>query len=366
MKKIAFRVDASIEIGTGHLMRCKTLASEMMKTGAEVIFLSRNMPQSCAKLLDESGIAYINLTSFSNEALNGRSPYDKWLGTSQDADSWECMSVLSGMECDLLVVDHYSLDASWEGRMRPFTKKIMVIDDLADREHDCDFLLDQNYYVDMESRYKAKVSIKCTLFLGPKFAILKSEFGRIHKNILPRTSIKNILVSLGGVDVNNFTAVTLHAISMFEDEKFKVDVVIGAVHPMPETIFAICKRFKFNVHVQTEEMAQLMAQADLAIGASGATTWERCCLGLPSLVVTLAENQVQIAQDIDSYGASLYIGSEDFVSANIIFNVISALIDNPKKLLKLSKSAYALVDGEGAARVLKKIGMKNEDFNSMH
>jgi UDP-2,4-diacetamido-2,4,6-trideoxy-beta-L-altropyranose hydrolase len=366
MKKIAFRVDASKEIGAGHLMRCKTLASEIIKIGAEVIFLSRNMPQSYARLLDEAGIAHINLTSFSNEALSGRSPYDKWLGTSQRADSCECMLILNKIECDLLVVDHYSLDASWENRMRPFAKKIMVIDDLADRQHDCDFLLDQNYYVNMENRYREKVSIGCTLFLGPEFALLRSEFSKLHKNILPRTSVKNILVSLGGVDANNFTAVALQAISMFEDDKFNVDVVIGAEHPMPEKIFAICKRFKFKVHVQTGEMAQLMAQADLAIGASGATTWERCCLGLPSLVVTLAENQVQIARDIDSYGAALYIGSEDIVSAECIFKVIGTLIDNPNKVSKLSNSAYALVDGRGIARVLEKIGIMNEDFNSMH
>ena len=366
MKKIAFRVDASKEIGSGHLMRCITLASEIMKTGVKAIFLSRNMPQSFVSLLDESGIAYINLTSFTNEVFHDRLPYDQWLGTSQSADSCECISILKKFECDLLVVDHYSLDAYWEGRMRPFAKKIMVIDDLADRPHNCDFLLDQNYYIDMDSRYKDKVSIGCSLLLGPKFALLRSEFSQMHRHILPRTSVRNILVSLGGVDANNFTVVVLQAIAKFGTEKFNVDVVIGAEHPMPEAIFAISKKHKFNIHVQTGEMAQLMARADLAIGASGATTWERCCLGLPSLVVSLADNQTQIARDIHSYGAAIYIGPEDVVSVEVIFKEISTLIDNPHKVLQLSNVAYALVDGMGVARVLEKIGILNENFSSMH
>lgn len=366
MKKIAFRVDASKEIGAGHLMRCITLASEIMKIGAEATFLSRNMPQSYVSLLDESGITYINLTSFSNEVLDGRSPYDKWLGTTQSADAMECISILKKFECDLLVVDHYGLDGDWEGQMRPYTKKIMVIDDLADRPHNCDFLLDQNYYIDMDSRYKGRVSIDCSLLLGPAFALLRSEFNKMHKHILPRTSVRNILVSLGGVDADNFTIVVLQAISKFGAEKFNVDVVIGAEHPMPEAIFSISDQYKFNVHVQTEEMAKLMARADLSIGASGATTWERCCLGLPSLVVTLADNQTQIARNIDSYGAAIYIGPKEIVSVDVIFNEISALIDNPHKFLQLSNVAYALVDGLGAARVLKKIGIMNENFSSMH
>jgi len=366
MKKIVFRVDASKEIGTGHLMRCTTLANEIMKTGAEVIFLSRNIPQSYVSLLDEFGITYINLTSFTNEVIQGRSPYDKWLGTSQSADSCECISILNKFECDLLVVDHYSLDAYWEGRMRPFTKKIMVIDDLADRPHNCNFLLDQNYYIDMNSRYKEKVSIDCSLLLGPKFALLRGEFGKMHNYISPRTSVKNILVSLGGVDVNNFTAVVLQAIAVFDVEKFNVDVVIGAEHPMPEAIFSMANQNGFNVHIQTGKMAQLMAQADLAIGAGGATTWERCCLGLPSLVVSLADNQIQIARDIHSYGAVIYIGPEDIVSVEVIFKEISALIDNPPKVLQMSNAAYALVDGMGVTRVLEKIGILNENFSFMH
>lgn len=366
MKKIAFRVDASKEIGTGHLMRCTTLASEIIKLGAEAIFLSRSMPKSYASLLDEFGIAYINLKSFTNNIIHDRSLYDQWLGTSQSADALECISILNKFECDLLVVDHYGLDASWEGQIRPFVKKIMVIDDLADRLHDCDFLLDQNYYINMENRYKEKVSNHCSLFLGPEFALLRNEFGQIHKNILPRTSIRNILVSLGGVDADNLTAIILQAIAKFGAEKFNVDVVIGTEHPMPEVIFSISEQYKFNVHVQTREMAKLMARADLSIGASGATTWERCCLGLPSLVVSLAENQTQIARDIHTYGAAIYIGLGHFVNEDIIFEAISRLIDDPHKVSQLSNVAYSLVDGMGVVRVLEKMGIINENFNSMH
>jgi UDP-2,4-diacetamido-2,4,6-trideoxy-beta-L-altropyranose hydrolase len=366
VKKISFRVDASKEIGAGHIMRCITLASEMTNIGAEVLFLSRNIPKAYVKLLNEFRIDYADLKSVSNKVVHDRLPYDQWLGTTQDADSRECISILNKFDCDLLVVDHYSLDRCWESQMRPFVKKVMVIDDLADRPHDCDFLIDQNYYIDMNSRYKDKVSNECSLLLGPKYALLRDEFSKMHKQTLSRSSVNNILVSVGGVDANNFTEVILRSIAKFGPEKFNVDVVIGSEHPMPEIIFSISRQYNFNVHVQSEKMAKLMARADLSIGAGGATTWERCCLGLPSLVVALANNQIPIAQGIDSYGAAIYIGPEETVDVDEMYKAISRLIKNPHKVLQLSSVAHELVDGMGTKRVLNKLGLINEDLSYLH
>ena len=361
MKKIIFRVDASKKIGAGHLMRSIALASEIMETNVEISFLTRNMPKSYLNLLSEKGISCFELSSRSEDLSD-----DQWLTVSQGQDANECTSILETLDCDLLVVDHYGLDREWELKMRPFTKKILVIDDLADRLHDCDFLLDQNYYVDMRRRYCCKVSTGCTLLLGPEFALLKKEFREMHKNILLRRSIKTILVSLGGIDANNFTATTLLAIAKFGLDKFLVDVVIGTEHPFPELIISMCEKYKFNIHIQTGEMAKLMARADLAIGASGTTTWERCCMGLPSILVTLAENQVKIARDIHTYGAAIYIGSEKDINVNLMFEAIDSIHTNHHKLSKLSKAAYALVDGMGAARVIDRIGIVNENFDIMH
>jgi UDP-2,4-diacetamido-2,4,6-trideoxy-beta-L-altropyranose hydrolase len=361
MKKVVFRVDASKKIGAGHLMRCIALASEIMQTKVEIFFLTRNIPKSYLNLLIAMGITCLELCSRSDGVSD-----DQWLAVSQDEDANECMSILDRLECDLLVVDHYGLDRCWEQRMRPFTKKILVIDDLADRLHACDFLLDQNYYIDMSKRYVDKVPAECTLLLGPEFALLKREFRVMHKNILPRRSIKTILVSLGGVDANNFTATTILAIAKFGIDKFAVDVVIGTEHPIPELIVSMCEKYKFNIHIQTEEMAQLMARADLAIGASGTTTWERCCLGLPSIVVALAENQVKIARDIHTYGAAIYIGEEKDVSVDLIFDAIGKMCTDDYKVWKLSEAAFTLVDGMGTARVIDKIGIVNENFYTLH
>lgn len=361
MKKIVFRVDASKKIGAGHLMRCIALATEIMKANIEIFFLTRNIPKSYLNLLSETGISCFELCSRSEDLYD-----DQWLGVSQGEDANECMSILERLDCDLLVIDHYGLDHEWELNMRPFTKKILVIDDLANRLHDCDFLLDQNYYVDMRKRYSCKVSTECTLLLGPEFALLKKEFREMHRNITLRRSIKTILVSLGGVDANNFTTTTLLAIAKFGLDKFLVDVVIGTEHPFPELIVSMCEKFKFNIHIQTGEMAKLMARADLAIGASGTTTWERCCMGLPSILVTLAENQVKIARDIHAYGAAIYIGSEKDVSVNQMFEAIGSINTGHHKISKLSKAAYALVDGMGTVRVIDKIGIVNENISIMH
>jgi UDP-2,4-diacetamido-2,4,6-trideoxy-beta-L-altropyranose hydrolase len=233
----------------------------------------------------------------------------------------------------------------------------MVIDDLADRQHDCDVLLDQNLYAEMNTRYRNKVPTHCQLLLGPRYALLGDEFRQLHEQIKPRNGpVKRVLVFFGGVDANNYTGCAIEALSAIDISDMHVDVVIGAQHPCREQIFDACIQHGFLCHIQTNKMAELMAAADLAIGAGGSASWERCCLGLPALLVSLANNQIAIAKELAQFGACVYIGSVEVISIKVMRNAILKLLNDQEQLAALSEKSYSLVDGLGIYRICQTLG----------
>jgi UDP-2,4-diacetamido-2,4,6-trideoxy-beta-L-altropyranose hydrolase len=254
------------------------------------------------------------------------------------------------------VVDHYALDARWESSMRNVVKKIMVIDDLADRLHDCDVLLDQNFYTDMSCRYDGKVPPHCQLLLGPRYALLRDEFRQLHEQVMPRSGrVKRVLVFFGGVDFDNYTERAIEVLASIGDQNWHVDVVIGAHHPHREEVEAICSEQRFVCHVQTSRMAELMALADVAIGAGGTATWERCCLGLPTLTLCVADNQGKQIADAASEGLLYAPELEgDFTSA--IRRHVRALLENGYLIQAISRNGMRTVDGRGVLRVIGNLG----------
>jgi UDP-2,4-diacetamido-2,4,6-trideoxy-beta-L-altropyranose hydrolase len=354
---VAFRTDATSLIGTGHFMRCLTLALSLKNHVSHVRFVSRNLPDHLLSLLLESDIAFVPLSSDVNHTSDGDLAHSMWLGTSQAHDADATIKALSDQQWDWLVVDHYALDIRWESDLRCTTKKIMVIDDIADRQHDCDVLLDQNLYADMQTRYLDKVPVHCQLLLGPRYALLRDEFRVKRGQIKPRSGIvKNILVFFGGVDADNYTGLTLEALAGIKHNDLRVDVVIGAQHPCREQIQAECVMHGYACHVQTARMSELMAKADLAIGAGGSASWERCCVGLPSLLVALAENQIDIAKTLDSICACVYIGLAETINFLVIKHAVMNLLNSQDRLQAISKNAFSLVDGQGVNRVCLALG----------
>ena len=352
-KRIAFRTDASSEIGTGHFMRCLTLAEELKKKGAEICFVSRGMPEYLARMLKESGIDLHALPDVDAEDSD-ELPHSKWLKASQHQDAVQTIEALGAANLDWLVVDHYALDQRWETPLRDLAKKIMVIDDLADRQHDCDVLLDQNFYQDMYLRYVDQVPQNCQLLLGPTYALLREEFREMRKYVKPRKGeIKNVLIFFGGFDAENLTSVALEALVDL-DLDLTVDIVIGPQHPYLKNIKEMCAKHQFNCHIQTKKMAFLMAKADLSIGAGGSSTWERCCMGLPSLVIAVAKNQLKAAKDISKAGLSLYLGDQSEINKDNISKAIKNKISK-EKLVSFSNLGFNLVDCHGAIKVSKNI-----------
>lgn len=313
MKQIFFRVDSSLQIGSGHLMRCLTLASQI-KNKAKIVFISRGLEGNMNRLISQNGFDILQLPNVElNSALNG---YEKWLMIKLLDDAEQTKDVLESKSVDLIIIDHYAIDEMWEKQIRPYVKKIMVIDDLANRKHDCDILLDQNYYKSMNGRYQGLIPEKCKLLLGPRYALLREEFYEAKNFVRERDGIiKNILVFFGGSDLTNETMKVLRAIATFKQSQIIVNVVVGGSNPYKEEIKRYCEQHDtMKYYCQIDYIARLMNEADLAIGAGGSTTWERCFLGLPAIVIAIADNQIAISQDCADAGYIKYLGTNDSVS----------------------------------------------------
>lgn len=359
VQSIAFRVDASSQIGTGHFMRCLTLADALKQRGVQIRFVSRHLPEYFRDMLLTKGCEFILLNNSPSEPVYNGLFHSHWLGTSQHVDAQDTIQALSDQTWDWLIVDHYALDSRWESALRQTAKNILVIDDIADRLHDCEILLDQNFYADMDSRYTGKVTAHCQLLLGPCYALLRDEFRYLREQAKPRSGpVKRVLVFFGGMDANNYTAQAIEALAGIADSELLVDVVIGAQHPYRQQIESACTEHNFICHVQTKRMAELMAAADLAIGAGGSAIWERCCLGLPTLTICTADNQSKQIVDAASEGLLYALELKDELIPAIKRH-IAALLENDYLRQSLSRNGMRLVDGCGAPRVISNMGCSN-------
>jgi len=353
--KIGIRTDASCQIGTGHFMRCLTLADALKQRGAQIHFLSRCLPEHLRSMLEAKGHQFTLLNNPHCDQALDELAHAHWLGVRQDQDAEDSIRALSGEALDWLIVDHYALDFRWESMLRQTVKRILVIDDLADRRHDCDLLLDQNIYADMTARYIGMVPTHAHLLLGPHYALLREEFRHLHEQIKPRSGpVKRVLVFLGGVDAANYTGRAIEALAEI-NAGLHVDVVIGKQHPCCEKIKTMCIKCGFICHVETDKMADLMAAADLAVGAGGSASWERCCLGLPTLLVAVVDHQVNIAKALDLLGACIYLGTLVNISIPVLRDAIISLLKAQDQANILSQKAYSLVDGIGVDRVCREV-----------
>ena len=358
--RIVFRTDANQQIGTGHFMRCLTLADEMRRSAADICFVVRELPMHLQQMLLDRGIQYIALpkTEVTQEA--DELPHALWLQTSQKKDAEQTLVALGVGIWDWLVVDHYSLDHRFETTLRKVCKLVMAIDDLADRVHDCDVLLDQNYYADQAQRYLGKVPPQCRLLLGPSFALLRPEFKAKREKLQTRAGeVKNLLVFFGGVDADNLTGQILNVLINLK-LGVHVSVVVGQQHPQKEKIQQLCAHNGYACHVQTSDMACLMAEADLSIGAGGSATWERCALGLPTIVIATAHHQIKAAKDLSDIGISKYLGFWSELNFEKIQQNIKKIIKDKIYLHEMSVNSLNLVDGDGAVKILSII-LENHD-----
>ena len=363
--KVIFRVDASLKMGTGHVMRCLTLADALRLGGADCQFICREHQGNMIEYIQNKGFRVHALTTTlptlmilneTDESKNGTQlSHADWLGATQEQDALECATVIASLQPDWLIVDHYALDAYWETALQPYYRKLMVIDDLADRLHASDLLLDQTFGREPQA-YQSWVSSESTVLCGSKFAMLRSEFSALRSYSLKRREspkLQHLLITMGGVDNNNSTGKILEALKHSKlPERCRITVVMGANAPWLTDVRQKAGQliWQTDVLVNVSNMAQLMADSDLAIGAAGSTSWERCCLGLPTLMVILADNQRAIAQALEDTGASKAITD---LSSNVSTSkLIAELLADEQNLARMSLAARQVTDGRGTARLI--------------
>jgi UDP-2,4-diacetamido-2,4,6-trideoxy-beta-L-altropyranose hydrolase len=355
--KIAIRADASIAIGSGHIMRCLALADGLREQGASIAFITRTATGPLAARILEQGHALMLLPETNaarSEAEEAVTRHAGWLPVHWRADAQQSLDCLEKLgKVDWLIVDHYALDARWETQMRGVADKIMVIDDLADRPHDCDVLLDQNLQ-SQRGRYSGCIPDACSSLLGPAFALLRPEFSRLRNQPQQaQANMPRLLVFMGGSDANNYTRHVLDALALAPMDNLAVDIVLGAMNPHIELVQAQCAKMpNCRLHIQTQNMAALMAQADWMLGGAGGATWERCCLGLPALLVGIASNQQQVALEMARRRAALYLGESGKISTESLAAMLAKIIRRDRLRQALSRRARSIVDGLGVQRAI--------------
>jgi UDP-2,4-diacetamido-2,4,6-trideoxy-beta-L-altropyranose hydrolase len=360
-RRVVIRVDASVEMGIGHLTRCITLANNLAGNGARAGFVMRAKSAAFSGLVEAAGHQLVLLTDAeSGDRWRGSadSSYASWLPVSWQQDSEQTREAIDSVgEADWLVVDHYALDARWERALQRPGLCILVIDDLANRPHDCAFLLDQNLVLGMETRYQPLVPGTCRYLLGPSYALLRPEFSQLRRSLAARSgAVNRILICFGGTDPSNETGKALGAVRRLSLATLAVDVVIGGGNPNADLVEQQCREMNgAALHHGAENMAELMARADLAIGAGGVMSWERCCLGLPTVAIGIAENQVGVLTALAATGALVHLGAAASVTEDGIAQALHSLLCNAERVRWMSETALALVDGGGVERVRRTV-----------
>ena len=338
MKKNLFiRVDASPEIGIGHIMRCLTLAQELKNNFDKIIFLTRK----------DSGDFTETIMKNEFEVI--------FIPTNNDSDIIKNLITTYSENKNFLLIDHYDVDSNFESSLKNIFEKIFVIDDLANRKHDCDLLIDQNYYRDLNHRYKKLIQNDTITLLGSKYAIIRPEFRNINKKTIKKNSqIKKILVSFGGSDPTNECKKALDALCSIENNQFEIVAIVGIYNNKFERLKKLYEKYSnIKIYRHVNDLSRLMLNSDLFIGAGGTTTWERFYMGLPSIVTIISDDQKESIEFLSDMGHVINLGLAKNVTMKTYIQTLQKL--NSDLIYNMSLNNQKLVDGNGSNRIKKQI-----------
>ncbi len=355
---VLIRVDVHQQIGTGHLYRCLNLANVLRRNDHHVIFIGR-------------GIYNINFEVYGLPTFPFWSPTqdtDTWLGCSFKRDLELCVTFIRALshKIDLLIVDHYSIDFRWEKGIKPFVDKVMVIDDLANREHHCDLLLDHTTYPIGSEPYVGLVSEGCKLLIGEKYVLLHPSFVNKNEKKVHKNGVR-IQISFGGSDIKNQTLKVLKTLMMCLlnnqiNQNVVIDVICGELYrymnKLLEYIALIkCQKCKINVYqdISVKKMIKFIRLADFCLGAAGVSCYERCCLGTPTILITLAENQVNNAKFLADKKVGMYLGHYDCWMYDDFERSVMNYISDVDLVQEHGENGRQLVDGYGVYRIYNHI-----------
>ena len=352
--KIVFRTDSSIYIGTGHIMRCLVLAQLLRESGNDIQFCIREQEGSLLELLISKGFVVHKLIPPKVwKKPENNSDYATWLQVTEkeDASSFCCAI----KDVDIVIVDHYGLNKIWEAQIKTVLNcHLVVIDDLL-REHYCDLLLDQTLGREIKD-YKSLLLQHTKILTGCEFALLNPNFSKLRdessNKIKEEVDKHKVLVTMGGIDNSN---ATLPIIVQYGLNNFSlVTVVINPKSPYFDNVIEYISNYKGHISQIdfVDNMAKLMQEHTISIGAPGATSWERACLGLPSIVVPLADNQNTVCHQLTKYGAAIKVELSELPLA---FN--KAFTELMVKYEQYRNNCFKLCDGLGVYRVEAEINM---------
>lgn len=353
MKKVVFRVDSGSHIGIGHLMRCLTLAYEFKTQGLDIFFITKNhkgfaesiIPSDYTVFVIDGGVA-------ADLPLDQKNNYQSWLGESWESDLRKTNELLKKLgEVDLVVIDHYSLDDRYEKQL--FCKKILIIDDLMNRKHSCDYLLDQNTSADIKA-YGILMDKKTQFFLGPDYALLKRDFLAFRKVSIERrsknTEIIKVLVFFGGGDVGSDCIKLAKSLTSKELDQYEFTFILNEAHSTYPELLLWSNRHSKSVKLFSfvKNMAELMSEHDFFIGAGGSTSWERICLGIPSAIIAVAENQIKIGESLNALKLACYLGEGKNITSSSWRSFFENELTDTNHFQEMSERGLKTIDGNGA------------------
>lgn len=364
-RSIIFRVDSGLRIGTGHLMRCLTLADRLRAEGYSIEFVSRDLPGSLHSRAIERGYP-IKLMSMNGcrskpTPKSGMMHWD-FAAVSQEEDAQQTADLILNYRDPLIVVDHYGLDREWEDEVkRQSYVTLCVIDDLADRTHNCEILLDQNFYKSYQTRYDSLVASHCLKLLGPSYALLRPEYQKTREQLINKekqldTTKMRVLVSFGGYDQSGF------GLRVSADILRMTDAIVTLMGAYPGEAFqttlqdlSMQYQSRFCNLGYSQYPWLIMAQSDLFVGAGGTTTWERCALGLPGIIYSVSDNQLAVSADLSAVNCQIFLGPIQGYNISTLTSAIRDLIEDRDLLRTMSDNALRLVDAKGLDRAVNQL-----------
>jgi len=363
--RIVFRVDSSTAIGAGHVMRCLSLARYYRQQGLEVLFICRQLPGSLINHIESSGfcVKRLPLRAQATVSASNRSD-DEWLGIDYQTEIDESKAIISTLAPQWVVVDSYGIDKAWHNEVIKMGVKLLVIDDLANRSLRGNIVLNQNLAPNIKHRYQSLIGQQTTLLLGPSYSLLRQEFRKLYVRLKPFNERLNnpvLTIAFGGSDVVNETIKALKAALKVADNKTIINVIVGQHYPHYEQLCADYKEIKhLNILKQINNVAQILMNSTIAIGAVGTMTWERCCLGIPSIVATIADNQREVAYHLASLGYHDYVGHFDETTTQHYERALSRLLNSSNQMINQHQLLTNTVDGNGVERVYNAMVNYNE------
>lgn len=355
--RVVFRADASRRIGSGHVARCVTLGQELARRGAKVTFIARQHESGWYRRVADAGFELRLLQTPSGHRSDlPDGDYVAWLGVDPLQDAAETIEHLAEQDFDLLIVDHYALDAAWEREVRAHVGRVMAIDDLADRVHEVDLLLDQNLRSDGGAVYRQLLPGGAAVLSGPSYALLAPSYRRTREQSAPAAQPGRVLVSLGGATAPDVLNEVMAGLCDSSGAVSAIDVV-DPLRAWGGDGQQACHRagVPVQVHGAVPDLVGLLLDAEVAVGAGGSTSWERMCLGVPTVAVSVASNQRRVLNELDKVGTVIDVGDVTDGAAGRCGDGVDALLRDRARRETMGCYGRLLVDGRGVERVAEAI-----------